>query len=199
MKDFFKGNPRLETERLILRKIKYSDLEAIFAYASDPDVTRFLLWDTHKSLADTEHFLRFTMGRYENGDAGEWGVVLKDSKKLVGTIGFPWYDVKNRRAEIGYVLSKDCWGKGIMPEAAARVLKFAFEEMGEASTKVQGFRGINRIECCHFLPNEKSGRVMQKCGMRFEGTARQKMFAKGQFWDVQQYAILKEEWEKQHL
>jgi ribosomal-protein-alanine N-acetyltransferase len=72
-----------------------------------------------------------------------------------------------------------------MPEAVRRVLKFAFEDMG-----------IHRMECCHFLPNEKSGRVMLKSGMTYEGTAREKIFAKGRFWDIKQYAILKEEWEK---
>jgi ribosomal-protein-alanine N-acetyltransferase len=187
MNSIFKGNPRLGTVRLMLRKLKLSDAEDIFAYSSDPEVTKYLLWDTHDSIEDSENFIRYTMERYDSGDAGEWGIVLKETGKLIGTIGFPWYDLKNRRAEIGYVLSRDCWGNGYMPEAAGRILQFAFEEMN-----------MNRIESCHFLPNEKSGKVMQKCGLKFEGTAHQKVFVKEKFWDVQQYAILKEVWVKAH-
>jgi [ribosomal protein S5]-alanine N-acetyltransferase len=113
--------------------------------------------------------------------------VLKETGKLIGTIGFPWHDLRNRRAEIGYVLSRDCWGRGYMPEAAVRILQFGFEEMK-----------MNRIESCHFLPNMNSGKVMEKCGMKYEGTARQKVFVKGNIWDVKQYAILKEEWDALH-
>jgi len=64
-------------------------------------------------------------------------------------------------------------------------LKFAFEEMG-----------LNRIECYHALGNEKSGRVMQKVGMSFEGIARERLYAKNRYWDNKQYAILKSDWIK---
>jgi ribosomal-protein-alanine N-acetyltransferase len=182
----FRGTPQLETERLVLRKLKSQDEGDIFEYASDDEVTRFMTWDTHKSIEDARGFINFTLGRYERDEAGEWGIVLKETGKLVGAIGFPWCDIKNRRAEIGYVLSRNHWGQGIMPEAVTRVLKFAFEEIG-----------LNRIECCHFLPNEKSGRVMQKAGMSFEGIARERVFAKNKYWDVKQYAILQSDWIKE--
>lgn len=181
----FKGNPTLETERLILRKLTMDDAEDIFAYSSDPEVTAYMLWDTHVTIDDSKKFIRFTLDRYEKDEAGEWGIILEETGRLIGCAGFAWMDMKNRRAEIGYVLGKPYWGKGYMPEAALRMLAFAFEDMG-----------LNRIECHHLLPNEKSGRVMQKLGMTYEGTAREQTFAKGRFWDVKQYAILKSEWEK---
>ncbi len=181
----FKGNPALETERLILRRLTMADAEEIFAYASDPEVTKYMLWDTHSSIENSREFIRFTLDRYEKDEAGEWGVILKEAGRLIGCIGFPWTDIKNRRTEIGYVLARQHWGKGIMPEAVGRVLAFAFEEMN-----------INRMECCHLMPNEKSGRVMQKLGMTYEGTAKERVFAKGRLWDVKQYAILKSEWEE---
>jgi ribosomal-protein-alanine N-acetyltransferase len=182
----FKGNPTLETERLILRKLTMDDAEDIFAYASDPEVTAYMLWDTHATIDDSKNFIRFTLDRYEKDEAGEWGIILKETGRLIGCAGFVRTDMKNRRTEIGYVLGKPYWGKGIVPEAAGRMLKFAFEDMG-----------LNRIECYHLLPNEKSGRVMQKLGMTYEGTAREKVLVKGRFWDVKQYAILKEDWENQ--
>ncbi len=181
----FKGNPTLETERLILRRLTMDDAQYIFDYASDPEVTRYLLWDTHSTIDDARAFIRFTLDRYEKDEAGEWGIILKESGRLIGCTGFPWTDVRNKRAEIGYVLAKPYWGLGIMPEAAGRAIEFAFNKMG-----------INRMECCHFAPNEKSGRVMQKLGMTYEGTARDRVFAKGQFWDVKQYAILKSDWDR---
>jgi Acetyltransferases, including N-acetylases of ribosomal proteins len=176
----FKGTPQLKTERLILRKITPQDDRDIFEYASDDQVSRYLTWDTHKTLEDTRWFIQFTLGRYQQDEAGDWGIVWRESGKLIGTAGFVWYDMNNRRAEMGYVLSRLFWGQGIMAEAVRRILQFAFEEMG-----------LNRIECCHFLPNEKSGRVMQKAGMTFEGVARERVFAKGKYWDVKQYAILR--------
>jgi ribosomal-protein-alanine N-acetyltransferase len=167
----------------VLRKLTLDDAPAIFAYASNEDATRYMLWDTHRSLTDSEAFIAWTLQRYQSGEAGEWGIALKETGRLIGTIGFAGCSPGQRRAEIGYILAPQYWGRGLMPEAAARVAEFAFEDMG-----------MNRIECCHFAPNEKSGRVMQKIGMVCEGTARQRVFAKGRFWDTRQYALLKEDW-----
>lgn len=182
---YFKNNPQLETERLILRKLVLEDAEDIYIYASDDEVSKYLTWDTHKTIEDSKGFINFVLDRYEKDDVGDWGIVLKETGKLIGSLGFPQYDKKNNRAELGYVLGRSYWGKGIMPEAVGRILKFAFEEMG-----------FNRIECLHYLPNEKSGRVMQKVGMTFEGIAKEKIFCKGRYWDVKQYAILKKDWVK---
>jgi ribosomal-protein-alanine N-acetyltransferase len=176
----FKGTPQLETERLILRRLNPGDAVDMFEYASDDEVTKYVIWDTHRTIEDSMGFIQYTMDRYPKDEAGDWGIFLKENGKLVGTTGFAWCDMKNRRAEIGYVLARPYWGRGIMPEAVRRIIRFAFEEMG-----------LNRIECCHFLPNEKSGRVMQKVGMSLEGIARERVFAKGRFWDIKQYAILR--------
>lgn len=184
----FKGNPRLETERLILRKLVLEDAQDIFEYASDDQVTQYMTWNSHKSIEETLGFINYTLGRYERDEGGEWGITLKETGKLVGCTGIVNYDRNNKRLELGYVLARPYWGRGIMPEAVKRVIQFVFEEMG-----------INRIECYHYLPNEKSGRVMQKAGMTFEGIAREKYFIKERFWDVKQYAILKRDWEKKKL
>lgn len=181
----FKGTPLLETKRLYLRKLVPGDADAIFGYASDPLVTRFMPWETHRSLRDSEAFIRFTMARYTEDLAGDWGIVFKGDDRLIGMVGFSHCDLQNKRGEIGYTLARAYWGQGIMPEAVFRLLAFAFEEMG-----------LNRVESCHFLPNEKSGRVMQKVGMAFEGIAREKIYAKGDYWDVKQYAILYSDWVK---
>lgn len=70
----FQDMPELETERLLLRRMTLDDAGAMFAYASDPAVTRYVLWDTHRSIKDSESFLRFAAEGYEGGDFGGWGV-----------------------------------------------------------------------------------------------------------------------------
>ena len=77
--ELFADLPELETERLLLRKMRLSDAEAMFSYASDPEVTRHVLWETHGSMVESENFLRFAGEGYERGDFGGWGVVLKAS------------------------------------------------------------------------------------------------------------------------
>lgn len=184
----FKGNPTLETERLILRKLNMKDAKDIFEYASDSEVPKYMLWNAHESIEDSKAFIRSKLSAYRKDEAGEWCIVLKETGKLIGCISFVSYDEKHKRGEIGYVLNRNYWGNGYMPEAAKRIIGFAFTDMG-----------FNRVECCHFDVNEKSGRVMQKAGMTYEGTARQKMFSKDMFWDVKMYAILKEDWDKEEV
>jgi ribosomal-protein-alanine N-acetyltransferase len=98
--------------------LRLDDAEAMFAYASDPEVTRYVLWDTHRSIEDSKSFLRSAVEGYERGDFGGWGIVLKDEGAFVGTCGVDaGYSPEHARAELGYVLSREHWGKGLMPEA----------------------------------------------------------------------------------
>ncbi len=179
----FLGNPGLETERLILRKFEIPDVHDILEYAKDPDVARYTTWEAHKSIKDSEGFVKWVLDRYQKDEAGEWGIELKETGKIIGSMGFVQLDLINSVGVIGYALGKNYWGKGIITEAVSRLIRFSFEEMN-----------LNRIEAVHIVGNEASGRVMQKVGMVFEGVLRQKMFAKGKFWDVKQYAIVKEDW-----
>ena len=79
--EVFADLPELETERLLLRRMRRDDAQAMFAYASDPEVTRYVLFDTHRSLEDSEAFLRFAVEGYERGDFGGWGVVLRTAAR----------------------------------------------------------------------------------------------------------------------
>lgn len=182
---FFRNTPQLATERLLLRRLEPEDAAAVFAYASDHEVTKYLSWDTHKTVADSLAFINFTVERYRKDEAGDWAIILQATGKLIGTLGFPQVDRKNNQAAIGYVSGRHYWGAGLMPEAVRRLLQFAFHELK-----------LNRIECIHALPNTRSGRVMQKAGMTLEGVARERLFAKGRYWDVKQYAILRSDWHR---
>ena len=178
----FSHLPTLKTERLILRPLRMSDARDLFAYAQDPQVSRHVLWDTHESLSDSRQFLRGAIRQYRRGQPGSFAITLRDSGRMIGTIGYMWINVEYKSAEVGYSLSRDYWNKGIMTEALRRVIAFGFEELR-----------LNRIEAQHEVDNPASGRVMAHAGMRYEGTLRQRIKNKGRFVDVALYAILRED------
>ena len=91
------------------------------------------------------------------------------------------------RREVGYSRSKLYWNQNIATEALSCIIHYAFDSLK-----------LNRVEAMHDVDNPSSGRVMQKCGMLFEGTLRQKVLNKGQYRDVNLYAILRKDWEQQH-
>jgi [ribosomal protein S5]-alanine N-acetyltransferase len=182
----FMDLPEIETERLLLRRMRLDDAEAMFAYASDPEVTRYVPWDTHHSIEDSESFLTFAIEGYERGDFGGWGVVLKDSGVFIGTCGLDaGYAPEHARAELGYVLSREHWGKGLMLEAVRAVIRFGF-----------GRIGLNRIEARCIAENTASARVMEKAGMTYEGTLREREFIKGAYRDMKLYSILGREYRR---
>lgn len=150
-----------ETERLILRKGKLQDAEDIFYnYASRDKVTEFLSWQSHKSIEDTISYLtNVVLPNYEN-ESYCWYIELKETHKIIGNISVVKLSKEKKCVELGGVLSDDYWGKGIMPEAASVVLEYLKE------------LGFVRIASRHNVKNAKSGRVMQKIGMKFEGVLR---------------------------
>jgi ribosomal-protein-alanine N-acetyltransferase len=179
----FEDLPELETERLLLRKMRLDDARAMFAYASDPEVTRYVLFETHRSIEDSQAFLRLVVEGYERGDFGGWGVVLKDSGAFVGTCGVDYgYAPEHARAELGYVLSREHWGKGLVPEAVRAVIRFGFGRME-----------LNRIQARCIAENTASARVMEKAGMTYEGTLREYQLIKGAYRDMKFYSILRRE------
>ncbi len=110
--DVLRNLPTLETDRLILRKMTLNDAEAVFAYASDPEVTRYVSWETHRKIGDSESFLRSVVEGYERGEAAEWGIVYKGDGRFVGGCGVVRWELDHSRAELGYVLSREYWGRG---------------------------------------------------------------------------------------
>ncbi len=176
------GPPRLETGRLVLRALVPGDAAAVFAHASDPEVARHVTWEVHRSMEDAEAFLELTIGRYESGDAPDWGLVYKGDGRLIGTSGFVGWEREHARAEVGYVLNRGYWGRGLAAEALGAMISFGFRHMG-----------LNRIEARCIAENSASARVMEKAGMTYEGTLRQREFVKGAYRDMKLYAILKEE------
>jgi [ribosomal protein S5]-alanine N-acetyltransferase len=182
--DIYSDLPFFETERLILRKIKIDDVEDMFVYGSDPEVSRYVTWNQHQSISDTQEFVEFILAQYDSGRLAPWGIEWKETGKLIGTIDFVSWNTNHHFAEIGYVISRDYWGKGITTEAAKELIKFGFTNMG-----------LERIQAKCFVENIGSERVMEKAGMSFEGILRKSMLIKGKHRDLKMYSILKEEFE----
>jgi len=184
----FDRMPVIETERLILRKVEMRDAPDMYEYSRDPLVAKHVLWDAHTSVNDTKGYIRYMLRRYRMGDPSSWGIEEKASGKIIGTIGYMWYQTENNAAEVGYSLARMHWNKGYMTEALRAVIDYSFQTLG-----------IHRIEAQHETDNGASGAVMEKCGMRKEGTLRGRLYNKGKYVDVNVYAILREDYNRDRI
>lgn len=179
------GTKKLETERLILRQFKIEDyVEMYNNWACEDVVTKFLTWQTHTNQDVTKSVLADWIPKYENKDFYNWAIELKEENRLIGNISVVSLREETLSAILGYCIGSKWWGKEIMPEAGKAVLKYLFEEVG-----------FNRIAANHDKNNPKSGRVMQKIGMTYEGTLRSAGFCNQGIIDDVRYSILKSEWD----
>lgn len=148
----------IETERLILRAFKQTDLESFYEYASVEGVGEMAGWKHHESIDES----RKIMDSFINNDK-VFAICLKENNKVIGSIGIEKYgledaltEFKNYRGrELGYVLSKDYWGKGLMPEAVNAVIEYLFNELD-----------YDFLLCGYYNFNERSKRVQTKRGFR---------------------------------
>ena len=179
-----KGTQTIETPRLLLRRAEMNDAEPIYRnWASSPEVTKFLTWPPHASLDVTKQVLSGWIEECASPKNYNWMIVLKSLGEPIGNITARQVDDKIGSTEIGYCIGERWWHRGIMSEALEAVLGFLFEEVG-----------FNRIESRHDPHNPHSGDVMRKCGMTYEGTAREADWNNQGLCDTAHYAILRSEW-----
>lgn len=177
-----KGTQIIETERLILRPFTMEDVEPMYlGWASDEEVCRFMTWPPHESAEVTRELLRRWTASYVGADYYNWAIVLKENgPEPIGNISVNRIQDNIRCATMGYCMSRAHWGKGIMTEALSATIDFFFAEVG-----------FNRVQADHDTNNPASGKVMEKSGMRFEGTARQGGYNNQGIIDLCTWAILK--------
>ena|ERR1035437_1697692 len=183
MKKIFEKLPMLETERLVLRPVEEADYKAMFEHAGDPEVAKYTSWEAHKNAHYSKTIVQFMMKSYKENKLSNWAVILKEGNRFIGTCGFVSESKANNRAEVGFAIRKDCWNRGYVTEALKKTLEFGFKTIG-----------YNRIEAICDVDNAASARVMEKCGMKFEGILRQSVMKRGRFRDVKSYAVLAEEY-----
>lgn len=178
------GTVELESDRLILRRCTVLDAYEMYNnWASSPNVTKYLSWETNKNVNESRDILRSWSFNYVKQNFYQWMIVLKETSQVIGTIG-----VVNQKGELGYVeigycIGEPWWNKGIMTEAFKRVIKFFFEDVQ-----------VNRIEARHDIKNPGSGKVMEKSGLKYEGTLRQVAKNNSGLCDLAVYSILAKEY-----
>ena len=149
---------QIETDRLLLRPFKASDLDDFYAYASVEGVGEMAGWKHHETKAHTGEILNSFIQEDKT-----FAICLKENGKVIGSLGVEKYGLEDKLSEffdykgreIGYVLSKDYWGQGIMPEAVSSVIEYLFEDYG-----------LDFLLCGYYAFNSQSKRVQEKCGFK---------------------------------
>ncbi|MGG0824105.1 GNAT family protein [Paenibacillus turicensis] len=165
--------PMLHTERCILRKATDEDHVLLLELYGNPKVVEFLPLDIFTSIEDAEGEISWYRSIFKNKTGLRWIIEDRDSGRAIGTCGFLGYESEHFRAELGYDLLEDYWGKGLMKEVIQEVATFGFEQIG-----------LNKIEAKVTPENMASQRLLEKLGFSREGLLRQHEFEKGSFVDI---------------
>lgn len=149
-----KGIVLLETERLILRRLKMEDAQNVFDnWASDKDVAKFMRWDAHTDIEVTREWMKVCEEQIHDKNHYDWGIVLKECNQPIGSIGAFVNKDEPDRYEVGYALGKKYWGHGYATEALKCVMDFLVNNIG-----------IRHFICSHAKDNPASGAVMRHLG-----------------------------------
>lgn len=179
-----KGTLIIETERLILRRFTPSDAEAGYRnWMSSENVTKYLTWSTHTSPDVSAEIVKSWAESYNDPTFYLWAIVLKEINEPIGSISCVDMNEKVGEIEIGYCIGESWWHKGYVSEAFSAVIAFMFDEVKAL-----------RVEARHDPNNPNSGKVMQKCGLTYEGTIRQTDMNNQGIVDSAVYGILKDEY-----
>lgn len=171
--------PVLRTERLVLRRLRPTDAERVFAMRSDPRVMQYVNRPMANSVDDAAAVIQLINDRFNAGEAVHWAITRNGEDAFLGLIGL-WRIVKEHHfAELGYTLMQEAWGVGNASEAIAAVVDFGF-----------GTLGLHRVEAITRPGNTASMRVLEKNGFVREGYFREDIFWNGGFHDSVHYGLL---------
>lgn len=166
----------LETERLLLRKFRLDDADAMFyGYANDSEVTKYLTWNPHKDINETKELLSLWVSQYQKPERINYAIILKNCNKLIGGIDVCGY--KDGVPVIGYVLSKKYWNMGLMTEAFKELIKYL---------NLLGHKKI-LVDAC--VDNIGSNKVILKCGGSFLKVIEDYFPSKKQYFKINTYEI----------
>lgn len=178
------GTQMLQTERLILRRFVESDAEAMFQnWASSAENLIYVTWDPHPDVEVTRNSIRNWVVSYTNPNYYKWAICLKeDPEHVIGDISIVEMNEPDSSCEIGYVLGKDYWGRGMMTEALKAVLDFCFNQSC-----------FQKVRARYASLNLASGRVMEKAGMSYLKTIANGVERKDYVADLIYYQISRED------
>ena len=150
---------RIETERLVLRKLRLDDAPAVFAgWTQDKEVTRFLTWRPHQTIEQTKEFIQSCLSAWGYESRFPCMITLKENDEIVGMID---PRIEGSKVGIGYVAAHSHWGKGYVTEATRAIIAWAFQQSL-----------IYRVYATTDVENVASRRVLEKVGMQCEGVLR---------------------------
>lgn len=174
----------LKTTHLRLRKLHSTDVEDYYnRIGSSEDVTRYMLWQPHKSKQESCASIEKILKKYAEGNAYTWGIALAEDDTIIGRIDLLRFDEKESSCSFAYMLGSEFWGRGFGTESLKAVFGFAFEKMEMQS-----------IVADHMSENATSGKVMQKAGMHYVTKHVSKYEKCGVFHDADEYMITIDEW-----
>ena len=169
---------------MILRRYVNADAAAMYKnWASDEEVTRFLTWPTHPNQEVSGRVIEDWVNQYSDDSYYHWAIILKDNgEEPIGDIAVVSLKENVSMAHVGYCIGRNWWHQGITSEALKAVTEFLFDVVD-----------VNRIEARHDPRNPNSGKVMEKCGMKYEGTLHSSDWNNQGICDACYYALLKSE------
>ncbi|WP_422486436.1 GNAT family N-acetyltransferase [Gudongella sp. DL1XJH-153] len=177
--------PLLETDRLIIRRFKLSDLNDFYEYARDPAVGPDAGWDYHRSKDES----LFILHKFSKSN-DIWAIELKENSKVIGSIGLHRDKKRENKSArmMGYVINAKYWGQGYATEASKRLVRYAFDVLK-----------VDIISAYHYPHNERSKAVIIKCGFSYEGTLKcATVTYDGKVYDELCYSITKDEYLNRH-
>lgn len=173
----------LRTERLLLRPLHYPDAAALFAIFSDPRVTRYLSKPPWPGIDVAHERIARDMEAMGTGRYACFGIQNEHDGKLLGECSLFNFQEQSRRAEVGYTLAFESWGKGYMNEALSSLLEFGVSQLG-----------LNRVEADIDPRNVASARTLERLGFRKEGHLRERWIVAGEVSDSSLFGLLASEW-----
>jgi ribosomal-protein-alanine N-acetyltransferase len=181
----FQAFPYLETERLVLRRLRLSDAESLFAILADEELTRFYDDETFTEISQAREQIEAWASGFDEWRSIRWGVARKETDTVIGTCGYYGFHRWHGRGSLGFELARPYWRQGIMTEALEAIIEFGFREVG-----------LNRIQAVVMPGNEGSEKLLEKLGFRSEGVLREyeNWGGKG-YVDLSMFSLLRHEYE----
>jgi len=173
---------KITATRLKLRPLTYDDTEDIFEIFSDAEVTRYWGHDTLQKREEARDFIEKTISGAKDGSLLEWGIIEKETQHLIGVCAFAGWNREHRRAELGFALHKDYWGKKYMSELLPVFISYGFKELK-----------LHRIEADVDPRNLASIKLLEKFGFQKEGYLRECYHINGEIQDALFYGLLEKD------
>ncbi|HUF04272.1 MAG TPA: GNAT family N-acetyltransferase [Aridibacter sp.] len=175
--------PGLEGERIVLRQMRESDAEDVFAIYRDEEVIRYWSSPAHESIDDALELISDTKEQFEARTMFEWGAALRETDSVIGTFTLLNVDTPHRRAEVGYAIAREFWGGGYGTEGLELLVAFAF-----------GHLNLHRLEADVHPDNKGSFRLLEKQGFAREGYLRERWHHLGRIEDGVFLGLLRPDW-----